>query len=81
MNDLQFCVFSSYILSLISLFKYWRCTVISCVRGRVELNFNVSLSLMRRPISGVKLVLKCFLLPRGMCALCVGDDGVETGKL
>ena len=43
--------------------------VISCVRGRVELNFNLSLSLMRRPISGVKLVLWCFLLPRGMCAL------------
>ena len=29
--------------------------VISCVRGRVELNFNLSLSLMRRPMSGVKL--------------------------
>ena len=37
-----------------------------CVRGRVKMNFNLFLSLMRRPISGVKLGL-CFLLPRGMC--------------
>ena len=41
----------------------------SCVRGRVELNFNLSRYFMRRSISGVKLGLKCFLLPRGMCAL------------
>ena len=37
-NDLQFCVFCSFILALISLFNCWRCVVISCVRGRVELN-------------------------------------------
>ena len=57
--------------------------VISCVRGRVKLNFSLSLSVMRCPISGVKLMLYCFLLPRGMCALsvCVGDDGVEDKKL
>ena len=56
MNALQFCVLCSYVLSLISLFKYWRHMVISCVKGRVELNFNLFLSLMKRPISGVKCV-------------------------
>ena len=42
--------------------------VISCVRGWVESNFNLPLSLMRWPISGVKLGL-CFLLPLGICVL------------
>ena len=42
-NNLQFCVFCSFILSLISLLSCWRCLVMSCVRGRVELNFNVPL--------------------------------------
>ena len=40
-----------------------------CEEGGVELNFNLSLSLMRWPISGVKLGLWCFLLPCGVCAL------------
>ena len=40
-----------------------------CVRGRVEFSFILSRCFMRRSISGVKLELKCFLLPRGMCAL------------
>ena len=37
----------------------------------MELNFNLSLSLMRWPISGLKLGLYCFLLPLGVCALSV----------
>ena len=41
----------------------------SCVRGRAELNFYLSISIMMGPIYGVKLGLLCFLLPRGMCAL------------
>ena len=69
MNDLQCCVFCSFILSLILLFNCWKHIVISCVMGRIQLNFNLSISLMRSPISVVKLRLQCFLLPCGMCAL------------
>ena len=50
-----------------------------CVWGGVELNFNLSLSLMRQPISGVKSGLSRFLLPRGMCApSALVDDEVEA---
>ena len=50
MNDLQFCIFYLYVLPLI-LFNCWRPIVISCVRGTVELNFNLSLSIMRQNIT------------------------------
>ena len=79
MNDLQFSVFCSYILSLILLFHSWRRIVISCVRGRVELDFYLSLSLMKRPISGVKLGVLVFPVASwDVCIVRVGDDGVEV---
>ena len=41
MNDLQFCVFYLYIISLIALFNCWRRIFTSCVRRRVEFNYNL----------------------------------------
>ena len=50
--------------------------VISCVRGRVKLNFNLYLSLMKRPISGLKVVVFP-VASWDVCPVCGGDDGVE----
>ena len=68
-NAFQFSFFCSPIFRLIrsSSVSIW--SVMSWLKGVREVCFKVSLCLMRPCISGVKLGLCDFLLPRGMCFL------------
>ena len=65
----QFSVFCSPILLVICSSSECICCVMSWLKGVWEVCFRVSLCLMRPCISGVKLGLCDFLLPRGMCFL------------